>query len=107
MKRFLLVLVLLSPAITQGAKFDDIMKEWIGKTREQVTRSWGYPMNADHVIRLGEVTVFTYEFGMTEGLRFGSFGSNGPCRIAFAFKDQKVVQNRWEGKFCPKLEPPT
>jgi hypothetical protein len=81
------------------------MKEWIGATQEQVTNAWGYPMDADHVVRLGKVTVFTYEFGMIEGLRFGSFGSNGPCRIAFAFKDQKVVQNRWEGKFCPKLEP--
>ncbi len=105
MKRVLL-LALLIPAITHAAKIDTQMKQWIGATREQVTNAWGYPIYADHVVRLGDVTVFTYEFGLAETFRFGSFGSNGPCRIAFVFKDKKVVQNRWEGKFCPKLEPP-
>lgn len=105
MKRLLLVLTLVSPATAQGAKFGNLMEQWIGKTQEQVTRAWGYPMDADHVIQLGDVTVYTYEFGMTEGLRFGSFGSNGPCRIAFVFRANKVLRNRWEGKFCPRLEP--
>ena len=106
MKRLFFVFALVSPVMAQGAKFDELMQEWVGKTQEQVTRSWGYPMHADHVLRLGEVTVFTYEFGMSEGLRFGSLGSNGPCRLAFVFRDNKVIQQRWEGKFCPRLQAP-
>jgi len=105
MKRLLLLAVLI-PAIVHAAKIDILMKQWIGATQDQVTHAWGYPIYADHVVRLGDVTVFTYEFGLEDTFRFGSFGSNGPCRIAFVFKDEKVVQNRWEGKFCPELKPP-
>lgn len=105
MKR-ILSLVLLMPLSGYAAKYDAIMTEWIDATHEQVTSLWGYPTQADHVIKIGNVTVFTYEFGLAEFARFGSLGTNGPCRVSFAFKDQKVIHYRWEGDFCPKLKRP-
>jgi len=102
MKRMLL-LVLLLPLSAHADKYDTLMGTWMAATKAQVTSIWGYPMKGNDVVRLGDVTVYTYEFGVDQFARFGSFGSNGPCRVSFAFKDGRVVHDRWEGTFCPQL----
>ena len=105
MKR-LLPLLLLFPVAGFAGKYNDIMDKWIGATQEQVTGQWGYPIKRDHVVRLDDVMVYTYEFGVEEFARFSSYGSLGPCRVSFAFRQKKVIKTRWEGTFCPKIRRP-
>jgi hypothetical protein len=97
-KRLPVAVALVAFTVTALANYaNDVMKPWVGATKQELVAKWGYPQAANDLVRIDEETVvYTYR-----SFRVG-FGGPMPCVVSFTLQKDVVVQWKYEGEHCPR-----
>ena len=100
MKRFPLVAAMLAVASVALANYaNDVMKPWVGATKQELVAKWGYPQAATDLVQIDEDTVvYTYRSFRT------GIGGSMPCVVSFTLQKEVVIQWKYEGEHCPRYK---
>jgi hypothetical protein len=100
MRRIWILAFLLPIAATAFANYrDDVLKPWVGATKQELVAKWGYPQAANDIVRIDEeTTVYSYR-----SFRMGA-GGQMHCVVSFTLHKDVVVQWKYEGENCPRYK---
>jgi hypothetical protein len=100
MKRLPIFTAVLSVASVALANYaNDVMKPWVGATKQELIAKWGYPQAVNDLVQIDEDTVvYTYR-----SFRAG-IGGPMPCVVSFTLQKEVVTQWKYEGEHCPRYK---
>ena len=109
MKKFIILLLLLTIILIQPSSFavgmkntmGKVMDSWIGENIDTVINSWGYS-SSEKEIAGKKLYYWLNSSYVVTGNQYGVYGGESTCnRILEVDKNNIVVKWQWEGNSCP------